>query len=273
MSCLIWWVCMMFSWSIKSGIFGYSKLSKPWKKAETVRSIKVMSPNWGVTQNFKKTHTFKVFFSATGGFEFYHIMGIQYTWHIYKMCAFLCIYIYVKIPTGEISPLKVQSNSPSSHNFRQFIDEKTIKIIQISKDFQRYISLEESSPLCLNDRKINWGVIHKSYIYIYHWGKRTCFNFEIIPTQFSTHSWKKIKSTCQSWRINFSVQKNGWTQNGGGLTQGRKNGSHKTLKIFTPQLNEQFHPLVNWATKNKKNSFHYSYWVVNRDPLIYNGLL
>lgn len=91
-----------------------------------------------------------------------------------------------------------------------------------------------------------------NHIYIYHWGKRTCFNFEIFPTQFSTHSWKKIKSTCQSWRINFSVQNNGWTQNGGGLTQGRKNGSHETLKIFTPQLNEQFHPLVNWATKNKK---------------------
>lgn len=93
--------------------------------------------------------------------------------------------------------------------------------------------------------------------------KLTPLNFPLIPA-------KKIKSTCQSWRINFSVQKNGWTQNGGGLTQGRKNGSHKTLKIFTPQLNEQFHPLVNWATKN---NFHYSYWVVNRDPLIYNGLL
>lgn len=103
MSCLIWWVCMMFSWSIKSGIFGYSKLSKPWKKAETVRSIKVMSPNWGVTQNLKKKHTFKVFFSATVGFEFYHIMGIQYTWHIYKMCVFLCIYICKDTNRGDFT--------------------------------------------------------------------------------------------------------------------------------------------------------------------------
>ena len=106
----------------------------------------------------------------------------------------MCIYIYVKIPTGEISPLKVQSNSPSSHNFRQFIDEKTIKIIQISKDFQRYISLEESSPLCLNDRKINWGVIHKSYIYTYiieenapvSTSKLSPLNFPLIPEKKSS---------------------------------------------------------------------------------------